>query len=606
MKAFSLNSVSLERNKNIYSGILFGASVFAFTVLTVSFIAPNIGANAATQTAEQTVGPHTMSMSNDSAATIDITPTNTQTIYNTTNNLTVSNTCSAGATITMKTSGENNALIRPAISGDTLTKEIPATTSTSLDNTSWGYSLDSGTTWGGVPASNGAAALVYDGTAVATNVTVPVMFGVKVDNTLPSGAYTNDIVYTMTPKGGCLSYSVTWDFNGGNAKADATYPSTLNWGQTIDLSALTPTRDGYTFTGWSVGSSTYTSEETSADLNPSNVAAITVQANWTAICAAGVASETVSLGVNGVKDFDYTGAEKCAILTNPGYYKLEVWGGQGGSEVGNGGYGSYSVGVMQIGQDPLYINVGGEAAHVPSVTTDSTGGYNGGGNAYHWKNNDCINGGGGGATHIATVSGLLKNLSSYKDTGGTNVSKEILIVAGGGGGYGGVPNSLSSNVNKNPGGNAGGTSGNKGTYHSIDGWGSGGTQTTGGVFTSVFSDRGYGKPGGFGYGGDSSRTSDNNSGSTPNGGGSAGGAGWYGGAGSSAGASAGGGSGYIGSSNLLSGAGITKHMTCYSCTTSTVAATRTNSNTNVSATATADYSKTGNGYARITYIGTSI
>ncbi|MDO4967493.1 MAG: glycine rich domain-containing protein [Candidatus Saccharibacteria bacterium] len=54
------------------------------------------------------------------------------------------------------------------------------------------------------------------------------------------------------------------------------------------------------------------------------------------------------------------------------------------------------------------------------------------------------------------------------------------------------------------------------------------------------------------------------------------------------------------------GGGITKHMTCYSCTTSSVAATRTNSNTNVSATATADYSKTGNGYAKITYLGPTI
>jgi hypothetical protein len=56
----------------------------------------------------------------------------------------------------------------------------------------------------------------------------------------------------------------------------------------------------------------------------------------------------------------------------------------------------------------------------------------------------------------------------------------------------------------------------------------------------------------------------------------------------------------------LSSSSFTKHMTCYSCTTSTADSTRTNSNTNVSDTATADYSKTGNGYARITYIGSSI
>ena len=47
-------------------------------------------------------------------------------------------------------------------------------------------------------------------------------------------------------------------------------------------------------------------------------------------------------------------------------------------------------------------------------------------------------------------------------------------------------------------------------------------------------------------------------------------------------------------------------MTCHSCETSTAAATRTYSSTNVLEGATSDYSKIGNGYARITYLGTSI
>ena len=120
------------------------------------------------------------------------------------------------------------------------------------------------------------------------------------------------------------------------------------------------------------------------------------------------------------------------------------------------------------------------------------------------------------------------------------------------------------------------------------------TQTTGGegggnLSTGIR----HGKNGGFGYGGDGVSWS------------SAGGSGWYGGGGGY-GTGGSGGSGYIGSSNLISGGGITKHMTCYSCTTSNVDATRTTSNANVSATATSDYSKTGNGYARITYLGTSL
>ena len=84
-----------------------------------------------------------------------------------------------------------------------------------------------------------------------------------------------------------------------------------------------------------------------------------------------------------------------------------------------------------------------------------------------------------------------------------------------------------------------------------------------------------------------------------------GGGGWYGGAGSVY-ASSSGGSGYIGSSNLISTSTITKHMSCFSCTTSSDANTRTYSNTNVSAAAISDYSKTGNGYAKITYLGPTV
>lgn len=59
----------------------------------------------------------------------------------------------------------------------------------------------------------------------------------------------------------------------------------------------------------------------------------------------------------------------------------------------------------------------------------------------------------------------------------------------------------------------------------------------------------------------------------------------------------GGGSGYIGNSSLTN-----KYMYCYNCTTSTAAATLTHTTTNVGATPTANYAKSGNGYAKITFV----
>lgn len=191
--------------------------------------------------------------------------------------------------------------------------------------------------------------------------------------------------------------------------------------------------------------------------------------------------------------------------------------------------------------------------------------------------------------------GELKDLSAYKNTGGTNVSKEILIVAGAGGG-----NDDASIRTAGRGGHGGGYIGNNGDYHASHfSYGTGGTQSNAGSMRdSIYSTScSIDTVAGFGQGGIGHYGTDTGGG---------GGSGWYGGGDSCTAGQGGGGSGYIGSSNLVSGGGITKHMTCYTCATSTVASTYTVSTTNMSATATADYAKTGNGYAKITYIGTTI
>ena len=271
---------------------------------------------------------------------------------------------------------------------------------------------------------------------------------------------------------------------------------------------------------------------------------------------------------NDYEEMYYTGSEQTFTAPLSGYYKLEVWGAQGGGQ-GDfpGGYGGYSVGKYYLKKDQMiYITIGGKGSY---TTGDASvgGGYNGGGaggcdndNSYGY----C--GSGGGATHIATVSGLLSSLSS-------NVDK-ILIVAGGGGGRGG--NGSTSFA----GGSAGGILGNIGTKSNGETNGTGGTQTAGG--TGSFS-------GSFGLGG-----SDTTTNSWGRGGG---GGGFYGG-GSGLKSSGGGGSGYIGNSLLTS-----KAMYCYNCTASSDTATKTISTTCTNKNATEKCSKQGNGYAKVTYIG---
>ena len=267
-----------------------------------------------------------------------------------------------------------------------------------------------------------------------------------------------------------------------------------------------------------------------------------------------LSSAGVKYSYSNKKDLYTTAGEQTFTVPTTGTYKLEAWGGQGGGT--SGGYGAYSTGVVNLTVgDILYLNIGGQAVN-------ATGGYNGGGTA---NTNDY---GGGGATHIATVSGLLSTLSSK--------TSNILIVAGGGGGQG----------KSGDGGSGGGINGVKGFKGTADKGGGGGTQTAGGsCYESSWCNNGS-----FGIGGDYKQGNN----------GGAGGGGYYGGGSSTNGGDyggGGGGSGYIGNSLLTD-----KYMYCYNCTTSDEESTKTYTTTNLSDTPTTDYAKSGAGAIRISYL----
>ena len=267
--------------------------------------------------------------------------------------------------------------------------------------------------------------------------------------------------------------------------------------------------------------------------------------------------------------YEYNGFEQTFIAPVSGYYKLEVWGAQGGYVTTASNYGGYSVGTIYLkSNEKLYINVGGSGSGSTTGEGDTfVGGYNGGGNGL----NGTTQGGssGGGATHIALKSGLLSSLKNSKDA--------ILIVAGGGGG------SAIESVFKGSGGGFAGSDGGYSTSYTTY-YATGGTQTQGGK------DNAEGKEfATFGQGGSYCSQY----------GGNGGGGGFYGGGGSSRGHSgSGGGSGYIGNSLLTN-----KTMYCYNCTASSEESTKTISTTCTNGSATENCAKKGNGYAKITYIG---
>jgi hypothetical protein len=229
--------------------------------------------------------------------------------------------------------------------------------------------------------------------------------------------------------------------------------------------------------------------------------------------------------------FFYTGDIQSVSLP-PGVYYLECWGADGG--LGNynsgqvlqsqieGGTGGYSKGTILVPVvTTFYIVVGGKGDDGFQNVT-APGGYNGGGDGSIATAHR--GGGGGGATHIATKSGLLNTLESFKS--------DVKIVAGAGGGGG----------NQSIGGNGGGLNGvqpDNATQFTNRVAGAGGTQVAPGTCFSL------GSGAGFGQGG---TTTQNLAGG--------GGSGWYGGCTGDNSTGGGGGSGYIG--------GVTNGITVHS------------------------------------------
>lgn len=558
------------------------------TLLTVKTLAPEIRTEA-TSEENLTVGPYTLSMATTDTVPITITPTDTQTIYKSvvTNNVTVKNTCTAGAKVTMTANGSNTSLKRTN-GGDSLTKEIPTTSTkkgTDIDDNSWAFSTD-GTNFFGIPAADtNPGGTIYsspEGTGTTNGTNITVTFAVKTDNNMPSGTYSNDVVYTMVPNDGCVSYQVTWEMDGGQKKSGATYPSRLSWGEKIDLSQLTPTREGYTFAGWQIGSSSSTVKTGSVDLNESKANSVTVKAKWTL--------------VNYVENFDYVtpdGGEQTWTAPYTGYYKLEVWGAQGAlyanvsidqSLPGNGGY-SYGT-VRMDKHTTIYVIVGGMGAYNKGCSNGVAvcgGGYNGGGNVVA----STASGAGGGMTHISLKNNVATTTWNPDGT---------LIVAGGGGG---TDNQFSADYTQKGGnddgggGYGGGVSGGFCLINGIETPGTAGTQTSG-----------YS----MGVGGASNVQE--GTGSTDRG---SGGGGWYGGISCYHGqGGGGGGSGWIYTAdtysywkqNSVDASNVTWTVptSYYLISAATVAGNQTFK----SPTGSDETGHTGNGYARISWLGDTL
>lgn len=302
-----------------------------------------------------------------------------------------------------------------------------------------------------------------------------------------------------------------------------------------------------------------------SDLNPMVAGAYTIRYNVSDACGntAVEVIRNIFVGIDTVTTYAYTGSEQEFKAAYTGKYKLEVWGA--GTNVAKGGY---SIGTVTLDKDDiLWVYIGG---------SNTNGGYNGGG-----ANNYAPTG--GGATDIRLNSG---------DWNSTNGLYSRIIVAGGAGSHkqssaGGVGGGATGTRGYGP-GNGVYLSGGEGGYQNKAGAGARGYCNTGKGGT--FGAGGAGGIGGSGYCGVAAGN---------------GGGGWFGGGGggdeysTKTPGAGGGGSGYVLTATSVKPTGYLATEKYYMSSDQSIAGNASMPNPS-GGTMTG---RSGDGYARITYIG---
>ena len=297
MKVLSTNNRTLPlKNLEHQLPIILSTKLFVlFSFFTLSFMifqlfSPIVSSNAETEnTAKVSTPAGTISLATEDNVTINITPTPTQKIYSKTTALKITNSCKKGATITLSTNKSHNNLERQG--ADSLVKTIASVSGGgTLTDHSWGYTLDN-TNYLPVPTKDQSPATIYNTNTATTSTTTPenlnLTYAVKTDDTIPSGTYTNDLVYTVNVKPECLQYTLKFNLDNGTGKSGAIYTDRqLSYGTKINLADFTPTRTDYEFMGWIAITNNYATtpvtfaENSNIDVNPANETEVTLTAKW--------------------------------------------------------------------------------------------------------------------------------------------------------------------------------------------------------------------------------------------------------------------------------------------------------------------------------------
>lgn len=269
--------------KAILSAVGVGCAFCIFSFLTFTIVSPIVPSQATTITTSAGPNAYKASISAESSVLIPITPTGEQEVFTGTNTITYTNACPYGFNIYLSSTTTDTNLTR--FGEDNGQKIIPTMTSgTALADNTWGFSIDGGNTFKGLPVLDSPATIVDTNSANTSAATFDLVYGIKTDDSMPSGAYIGDVSYSVSVKPECINYTLEWDLDGGTAESGKTYANeAVYYGNSRNMSNYKPTKKGFTLTGWksSVDGTVFDSSNTSyVNINPTNALRVKLTAQW--------------------------------------------------------------------------------------------------------------------------------------------------------------------------------------------------------------------------------------------------------------------------------------------------------------------------------------
>ena len=224
-----------------YAGLA-GSSAAFLLLLAALLFAPAASQPEAAAEESANPNPNISTYASDPTASInlpstidfaDVLPTAAGVTTTASANLTITTSNSGGYSLYFYSSNGNNSLTPINPNNSSSISSTPTTTELdNLNNNTWGYNLSTEastgdtTTYSTIPTSSTTPIQTKDtSTTNSANDTYTLSLGAKVDNTIPSGVYSSDLVIAVVAEPGGIP--ITYDANGGYYNDDPSQTTQL-------------------------------------------------------------------------------------------------------------------------------------------------------------------------------------------------------------------------------------------------------------------------------------------------------------------------------------------------------------------------------------------